>query len=74
MEEEDCGRVQDAYRSQTGAFAFHLHTLPVQVHVAAPQPGRFTREIETDIIRFNTLEAVKDVFTSSLSHEQSLTP
>ncbi|KAK5421672.1 hypothetical protein LTR90_003162 [Exophiala xenobiotica] len=73
MEEEDCGRVQDAYRSKTGAFAFQPAYLPVQVHVAAPQQGRFTREIETDIIRFNTLEAVKDVFTSSLSHKQSLT-
>lgn len=69
MEEEERGRVRDAHRSQTGPFAFQPAYLPVQVHVAAPQQGRFTREIETDIIQCNTLEAVKDLVKSSLSHE-----
>ena len=69
MEEEERGRVRDAHRSQTGPFAFQPAYLPVQIHVAAPQQGRFTREIETDIIQCNTLKAVQDVVKSSLSHE-----
>ncbi|KAK5189892.1 hypothetical protein LTR99_004165 [Exophiala xenobiotica] len=69
MEEEERGRVRDAHRIQTGPFAFQPEYLPVQIHVAAQQQGRFTREIESDMVKCNTIEAVKDVVKSSLTHE-----
>ncbi|KAK7897372.1 hypothetical protein LTR67_005261 [Exophiala xenobiotica] len=69
MEEKERGRVRDAHRIQTGPFAFQPEYLPVQIHVAAQQQGRFTREIESDMVKCNTIEAVKDVVKSSLTHE-----
>jgi len=69
MEEEERGRVRDAHRIQTGPFAFQPEYLPVQIHVAVTQQGRFTRDIESDMVKCNTIEAVKDVVKSSLTHE-----
>ena len=43
--------------------------LPIQVHVAAPVAGRFTREVESDIEQLNTIEAVKDLVQSSMYFE-----
>ncbi|KAJ9603137.1 hypothetical protein H2200_012432 [Cladophialophora chaetospira] len=43
--------------------------LPVKVHVASPQAGRFTREIESDIEFMNSIDAVKDLVASSMGWE-----
>lgn len=43
--------------------------LPIQVHCAAPVAKRFTREIESDMVECNNIEAVKDIVKSSLLHE-----
>lgn len=43
--------------------------LPVFVHVAAPQVGRFTREVESDIQQMNSIQAVKDLVEDSMSFE-----
>ncbi|OAL39152.1 hypothetical protein AYO20_01470 [Fonsecaea nubica] len=43
--------------------------LPVLVHVAAPQAGRFTREVQSDIDTMNSIEAVKDLVKDSLIFE-----
>ncbi|OQV01641.1 hypothetical protein CLAIMM_06960 [Cladophialophora immunda] len=43
--------------------------LPVLVHVAAPQAGRFTREVQSDIDTMNSIEAVKDLVKNSLGLE-----
>ncbi|KIX92328.1 uncharacterized protein Z520_11936 [Fonsecaea multimorphosa CBS 102226] len=55
----------------------HKHTtgwllpesLPVLVHVAAPNAGRFTREVQSDIELMNSIEAVKDLVKDSLIFE-----
>jgi len=48
---------------------FDPEKLPVLVHVAAPQSGRFTREVQSDIEQMNNIEAVKDLVKSSLVFE-----
>jgi len=43
--------------------------LPVQVHAAGPLAGRFTSEIESDIVKCNTLDAVKTIVKECLVFE-----
>jgi hypothetical protein len=69
MEEEERQRVRDSHASQVGPLGFRPNYLPVRVHIAAPQQGRFTREVESSMIDCNTLEAVKDIAKSSLVFE-----
>ncbi len=47
--------------------------LPVQVFVMAPHAGRFTRQIETDIVSMNTIGAVTDLVKNSLIFELKAT-
>ena len=69
IEEEEREVIIKKHKSRTGPIAFEPEYLPVQVHVAAPIAGRFTREIESDIVACNTLEAVKDIVKNSLIFE-----
>jgi hypothetical protein len=69
MEEEERQRVRDSHASQVGPLGFRPNYLPVRIHIAAPQQGRFTREVESSMIDCNTLEAVKDIAKSSLVFE-----
>ena len=43
--------------------------LPVKVHVGSPQTGRFTREVESDIQDLNSIEAIKNLVSSSMGWE-----
>ncbi|KIV84138.1 hypothetical protein PV11_06111 [Exophiala sideris] len=69
IEEEEREAIIKTHKSRTGPIAFEPEYLPVQVHVAAPLAGRFTREIESDIVKCNTLEAVKEIVKDSLIFE-----
>ncbi|KAI1613414.1 hypothetical protein EDD36DRAFT_439267 [Exophiala viscosa] len=69
IEEEEREAIITTHKIRTGPIAFVPEYLPVQVHVAAPTAGRFTREIESDIVACNTLEAVRDIVKNSLIFE-----
>ncbi|KAI1626489.1 hypothetical protein EDD37DRAFT_349928 [Exophiala viscosa] len=69
IEEEEREAIIKTHKIRTGPIAFVPEYLPVQVHVAAPIAGRFTREIESDIVACNTLEAVRDIVKNSLIFE-----
>lgn len=51
IEEEEKVAIVETHKARSGPIAFEPEYLPVQVHVAAPQHGRFTREVESDIVK-----------------------
>lgn len=69
-EELEHAEAQQVTETHTSRIKWLLpEKLPVLVHVACPQNGRFTREIESDIEELNCIEAVKDLVKSSLVFE-----
>lgn len=69
IEEAERKEVARKHKARTGPLAFEPEYLPFQIHAAVPIHGRFTREIESDIVKCNTIEAIKDIAKSSLPLE-----
>ncbi|EXJ77105.1 hypothetical protein A1O3_10263 [Capronia epimyces CBS 606.96] len=69
IEEAERASISRRHKARTGPFAFEPEYLPVQIHAAVPVHGSFTREIESDIVKCNTIEAIKDIAKSSLPLE-----
>jgi hypothetical protein len=70
IEEAERAQVAQTHKRRTGpTTVFEPQYLPVQVHVAAPQHGRFTREVESDIVACNSINAIQELVKSSLVFE-----
>ncbi|KAL2408486.1 hypothetical protein ABEF93_004067 [Exophiala dermatitidis] len=69
IEDAERADIQKKHRARTSPFAFEPEYLPFQIHAAVPIHGRFTREIESDIVKCNSIEAIKDIAKSSLPLE-----
>jgi hypothetical protein len=71
IEEEERKKPELSRTYMAGSVALFRDTryLPVQIHIAAPQTKRFTREIEYDIMECNTIDAVTDIAKRGLALE-----
>ncbi|KAL2419272.1 hypothetical protein ABEF95_004434 [Exophiala dermatitidis] len=69
IEDAERAEIQKKHKARTSPFAFEPEYLPFQIHAAVPIHGRFTREIESDIVKCNSIEAIKDIAKSSLPLE-----
>ncbi|EXJ83246.1 hypothetical protein A1O1_06865 [Capronia coronata CBS 617.96] len=69
IEEAERKQIAQRHATRTGPYGFEPDYLPVQIHAAVPIHGRFTREIESDIVKCNTIEAIKDIAKTSLPLE-----
>ncbi|OAP55456.1 hypothetical protein AYL99_10429 [Fonsecaea erecta] len=67
LESAQVGEITHQHKHTTGWLLPQI--MPVLVHVAAPQAGRFTREVQSNIDNMNSIEAVKDLVKNSLLFE-----
>lgn len=69
IEKEEREAIAQQYRAKVANSIYFNQNLPVRIHVAAPEQGRFTREVETTIGEIRNIELVINIVKKSLPFE-----